>query len=122
DLGDVAALLGHLGPGELRRRRLPVGRPEIGPDDAALLAGRIGDEPDLVLELQLLRLVQLVGAGAADVEPPAMIDAAQPALLVAPEIERHAAMRAELLDQADAALSVAEGDQLLAQELDAHRR
>ena len=40
-----------------------------------------------------------------DVELPAVIDAAQAAFLVAPEIQRDAAMRAELLDQADAALA-----------------
>jgi hypothetical protein len=75
-----------------------------------------------VLELVLLRLVQLIDAGAADVELPAVIDAAQAALLVAPEVERHAAMRAIFLDEADAALGVAEGDELLAHQLDAHRR
>jgi hypothetical protein len=75
-----------------------------------------------VLELVFLRLVQLIDAGTGDVELPAVIDAAQAALLVAPEIERHAAMRAELLDQPDAALGVAEGDELLTHQFDAHRR
>ena len=57
-----------------------------------------------------------------DVELPAVIDAAQAAFLVAPEIQRDAAMRAEFLDQADAALGVAERDEVLAEQADAHRR
>jgi len=51
-----------------------------------------------------------------------VIDAAQPAFLVAPEKERHAAMRTILLDQPDAPLGVAEGDEFLAHQFDAHRR
>src|SRR3981081_4910191 len=69
-----------------------------------------------------LRLVQLVDAGAGPVELPAVIDAAQAALLVAPKIERYAAMRAIFLDEADAPLGVAEGDELLPHQFDAHRR
>ena len=84
--------------------------------------GRIGGDADLVLEVQFLRLVHQVDAGAGDVELPAMIDAAQAAFLVAPEIQRDAAMRAEFVEQADAALAVAEGDQVLAEQADAHRR
>src|SRR5690242_21782843 len=51
-----------------------------------------------------------------------MIAAAQPALLVAAEPERHAAMGAELVHQPDAALGVAKGDEALTEQLDAHRR
>jgi hypothetical protein len=75
-----------------------------------------------VLELVFLRLVQLIDAGAGHVELPAVIDAAQAALLVAPKIERHAAMRAIFLDEADAPLGVAEGYKFLTHQFDAHRR
>jgi len=51
-----------------------------------------------------------------------MIGAAQPALLVAAEPQRDAAMRAELVDEADAILAVAKGDQRLAEQLHPHRR
>ena len=57
-----------------------------------------------------------------DVELPAVVDAAQAALLVPPEAQRDAAVRAELIQQADAALRVAEGHQVLAEQADAHRR
>ena len=122
DLGDVTSRFRHLGPGELRQRRHFIRRPEISPDDAAELAGRIRGQPHLVLELEFLRLVQLIDAGTGHVELPAVIDAAQPAFLVAPEKERHAAMRAILLDEADAPLGVAEGDEFLAHQLYAHGR
>ena len=122
DLGDVPALFRHLGPGEFRRRRHLVGRAEIGPDQPAQLDGRIGGEVDVLLELVLRRLVELIDAVAFDVEFPAVIDAAQPAFLVAPEIQRHAAVRAEFIDQTDAALAVAERDEVLAEQFDAHRR
>ena len=77
---------------------------------------------DVLLELMLRRLVELIDAIAFDVEFPAVIDAAQPAFLVAPEIQRDAAVRAEFVDQTDAALAVAERDEVLAEQLDAHRR
>ena len=76
----------------------------------------------MLLELVLRRLVELIDAVAFDVEFPAVIDAAQPAFLVAPEEQRDAAMRAEFVDQADAAVAVAERDEILAEQSDAHRR
>ena len=75
----------------------------------------------LSLKLRALRLVHHVHAAAVDVELPAVVDAAQPALLVAAEEERGAAVRAELVEQPDPALRVAEGHQVLAQQLHAHR-
>ena len=77
---------------------------------------------DLVFEVVLFRLVHHVGAGAGDVELPAVIDAAQAAFLVAPEVQRGAAVRAEFVEQADAAFAVAESDQVLAQKADAGGR
>ena len=79
DLGDVAVGLWHLRPLEGRGCGHLVARPHIGPDHAAHLDGRIGGQPDLVAER--LGLVHLVDAVAVDVEFPAVIDAAQPALL-----------------------------------------
>ena len=85
-LGDVAMGCRHLGPGEFRQRRDALGRAEIGPDDAAKLAGRIGCRADLVLEVVFRRLVHHVDATAVHVELPAVVDAAQPAFLVAAEV------------------------------------
>ena len=76
----------------------------------------------LCLNCVFLRLVQHVDAVAVDVELPAVIDAAQPAFLVAPEEQRGAAMRAVFVDQTDAALAVAERHEVLAEQPDAHRR
>src|SRR5580704_8103274 len=121
-LGDVAARLGHLGPGEFGWRRHLFGRAEIGPDDPAELRRRIGGDVDTVLELVLWRLIELVDAIAFDVVFPAVIDAAQPALLVAPEKQRHPPVRTELVDQADAALAVAERHEVLTQQPDPHGR
>ena len=122
DLGDVAMGLGHLRPGEFRRRRHALGRPEIGPHDAAQLDRRIGGDVDLVLELLLRGLVQLIDAAAVDVELPAVIDAAQPAFLVAAEKQRGAPVRTILVQEPDLALGVAERDEVLAQQPDPHRR
>ena len=75
-----------------------------------------------MLEVVLRRFVHHVGAGAGDVELPAVIDAAQTAFLVAAEEQRRAAVRAEFVDQADAALGVTERDEVLAEQADADRR
>ena len=103
-LGDVAMRFRRLRPGEFRQRRHVLHRAEIGPDDAAQLGGRIRGEAHLVLEVVLFRLVHHVDAGAGHVELPAVIDAAQAAFFVAPEEQRRAAVRAEFVDQADAAV------------------
>ena len=69
-----------------------------------------------------LRLVHLLDAIAFDVELPAVIDAPQAGFLVASKPQRGAAMRAELVDEPDAALAVAKTDELLPEQLNAHRR
>ena len=121
DLRDVPMRRRRLGPRELRQRRPPVLGAQVGPDHAAHLHGGIGRGADLVGEAELLGLVHHVHAPAVDVELPAVVHAAQAAVLVAAEEEGHPPVRAVLLEQADLAPAVAEGHQLLAQELDAHR-
>src|SRR5216684_137924 len=111
---------GHLGPLESRRRRHLFALSHIGPDHPADLGGRIGCQTNLVAEL--LRLVHLIDAIAFDVELPTVIDAAQAGFLVPSEPQRGAAVRAKLVDEADAALAVAKTDELLAEELHADRR
>ena len=119
-LRDVAVGFRHLRPFESRRCRHFLARPHIGPDDAAHLDRRIGGQADLVAER--LGLVHLLGAFAVDVEFPAVIDAAQPQFLVAPEPQGGAAMRTEFIDEADPAGAVAKPDQLFSEKLHAHRR
>src|SRR5258708_20468410 len=67
-------------------------------------------------------LVELIDAVALHVIFPAVIDAAQAAFLVAPEKQRDAAMRAELVEEADATVAVTEGDEVLTQQAHPHRR
>src|SRR6266403_5190066 len=112
--------LGNLRPLESRGCRHPVARTHIGPDHPAHLGRRIGGQVNLVAEL--LGLVHLIETIAVDVELPAMIDAAQAGFLVASEPQRGAAMRAELVDQTDAALAVTKADQALAQKPNTNRR
>ena len=109
-------------PFELRQRRLQLGRPHVGPEDPAALDQRIGLQLDLLAEAALGRLRRHLDALAGVVVFPAVIGAAQPVVLVAPEPQRHAAMRAELVGQREAALGVAPRQQPLGQELDPHRR
>jgi hypothetical protein len=59
---------------------------------------------------------------AVDVDLPAVIEAAKPAILVAPEGERGAAVRAMLAERAEAAGAVAKDDELLAEKAKAHGR
>src|SRR5262249_35069592 len=63
-----------------------------------------------------------VDALAGDVVLPPVIRTAQARLLVPPEPQRDAAVRAELVDQADPPLRVAEGHQRLGEQLDPHPR
>src|SRR6185437_3987632 len=95
--------------------------PHIGPDHAVALGDLVGDGMDLVLELVFRRHVRHVEALAVDVELPAVIDAAQPAMLVPPVEQRGAAMRTFMVHDADAARTVAPGDQLFAEQHQAHR-
>ena len=119
---DHALVVGNAQHLERRQRRRHFALAHIDPDDAALLGDLVGLGLDAVGEALVLGQVRLVEAVAFDVELPAVIGAAEAAFLVAAEEHRGAAVRAAVIEDADAALAVAEGDQLLAQELDAHRR
>jgi len=100
-------------------RRRP--RAHIRPHDAAALLSPICRGLDLCLEVRLGWFVGHVDAVAVGVEFPAVIDAAQAALFVAPEKQRGATVRAVLVHQADFAIAIAEGDQLFAEQKYAQR-
>src|SRR5579862_4703608 len=121
-LRDIDLIRGNVEPFEIGQRRLFFGRPHIGHDDAVTLDAGIGDLLYLFLELRLRRLVRHVDAIAVDVVFPAVIPAAQAAVAVLAEMQRRAAMGAMLAEQADAALTVAKSDEVLAQEPHALRR
>ena len=73
-------------------------------------------------EVAVLRLGRHLEAAAVRVVLPAVVGAADAALLDVAEPERGAAVRAELVDQAVLALGVAERDQALGEDLHAHGR
>src|SRR6185437_3790804 len=96
-------------------------RAHVDPDHAAALGERVALELDLLAEAAFHRLRGHLDTLARHVVLPAVVGATQAAFLVAPEPERDAAVRAELVDEAQAALGVAEGHHALAQALHAHR-
>lgn len=77
---------------------------------------------DLLGKAALGRLGDHLQDVAVHVEFPAMIEAAQPAFLVAAEEQRGLAVRAELAEHADPPVRVAIGDQILAEKPDPDRR
>src|ERR1700722_11157707 len=83
--------------------RLPVGRTQIGPNDAPSLMGGVRADLHLRLEERVRRLRRHVDAGAVAIELPAVVNAPQAALFVAAEEHRRAAMRAKCIEQADLA-------------------
>src|SRR5947209_4283898 len=72
-------------PFDFGQRRRALLRAHVEPDDAIALLRRIGLDLDLVLEVRLLALPRHVDAGAAAVEFPAVIGAANSPLLIAGE-------------------------------------
>jgi hypothetical protein len=93
----------------------------MDPDHAGALDRAVGFRLDLLLEIRR-RHARHVQAVAGDIEFPAMIDAAQPPLLVASQKQRGAAMRAAVIHHADAAFAVAKRDEFLAEQHQADRR
>src|SRR5262245_313004 len=82
-LGDETLLGLHRREFPFRQWRLMFGRSHIGPQDAATLDQRIRAQLDLAGEAALDRLRRNLDALTGDVEFPAMIRAANAALLVA---------------------------------------
>ena len=121
-LGDVAVRGRHQRHFQRGQFRHLLRRAHIGPDHVAPFAHRIGFDADQVLGVEIGIGGRHVDAAAVGVELPAVIDAADAAFLVAAEPEIGAAMRAILVDDADHAARVAEGEQFLAHHDDLLRR
>jgi hypothetical protein len=113
----------HLEALVARQHRLLLRRAEIGEHQAVTVLGRI---PRLAhapaLRASRVGLCRHLQAPAFDVEQPAVIAAADTALLDLAVVERGAAMAAARIDEARPALPVPEQDELLAQDLDRPRR
>ena len=119
-LGDVAVGGRDGGEIHLRQRRHMLRRTEVGPDVVAPLAHRIGGDlhprQQAVVGRPVLGHRRNVQAVAVHVELPAVVGAAQAAVLVAAKEQVGAPVRTARLDQADAALAVAEGEQVFAED------
>jgi hypothetical protein len=114
-LGDVTVAGGHLGPGELGQGWLQRGRPHVCPDDSPQLDHGVGGSADLVRKAELFRLVHHVHALAGRVELPPVIHAAQSAVLVSAEEQGCPSVWTVLVEQAELATRVPEGDEILAE-------
>ena len=124
-LGDVAVRLRQGRELELRQLgqfALPGIGSHVGPDHAAVLARRVGLEPQRLVVARAGRHVGQLHRAPLQVELPAMEHAADRAVLVASEVQVRAAVRAARVDQSDHALAVAEDHQPLAHDVHAHRR
>lgn len=118
-LGDEHVACRQGAPLDLRRGRHLVVRPHIGPHDPGSLDAGIGLDAHLLAKVRRRGNVDAF-AGAGEFQ--AVIGAADAVLLVAAEIERDAAVRAELVDEADLAVGVAKCEEFLAENLHAHLR
>jgi hypothetical protein len=115
DFADVPVRLRRLRPGKFRQRGDFLGWTHIGPDEAAQFVGWIGGQAHLVLELVFFRLIHLVDAAAVDGEFPAVINATEAALLVAPKPQRCATMWTIFVEKPDPTVAVAERHEILAE-------
>ena len=95
-------------------------RPEIDPDQPARLARGIGPRFETILEARIGDVGRLEH-GAVHGKFPAVVDTADSARLDAAERQRGVAVAAIFVEDADLAVAVAEGDEVLAQQLDAPR-
>src|SRR5438552_32729 len=99
-----------------------LGRTHVGPHQITELTRRIGGEADPTAHRVVTREGRYLHAVAARVELPAVVDAADAALLVAAEEEVGASMGADGLDETDAVVAVAKRNELFTENRDAHRR
>ena len=102
-----------------QRRQVLLFRAHVGPNDAVALAARISLEPDIVLETAAGRLGGHVRHAPGDIKFPAVIDTAQPALLVAGECQRRAPMRTSVVKEADRIVRGPKGDEIFAKQSNA---
>ena len=107
---------------DLRKRRRLGALAHVDEHHAAALGGLVGLGLHAGGIFVLVRQIGLIEAIAVDVELPAVIAAAKAVILVAAEEQRRQAVRAEMIKDADPAGRVAECDQLLAQQHQAHLR
>src|SRR6201998_502989 len=95
--------------------------PHVRPDHPVSLLAGISLDANVVLEATSNRFSRHLRHGARYIEFPAMIDASQPAILVATEDQRRTPMRTGLVDQPNATSGIPERHQIFAQQPDPFR-
>ncbi len=103
------------------KRGPSIGRAQVREHEAAELVGRIGALPHALAEPAARGLARRLQAPPVDVEDPAVVAAAQPALERDAELERGPAVRAVQMQDAGARAPVAEDHQVLAEDAHAAR-
>src|SRR5262249_55026008 len=117
----VDMALGNQRPLDLRQLRYHRLRTHVRPNHPAGLSGGIRRLADLVLEVTLGRLIRHVDAGAGHVKLPAVVDAAQPALLVASKKQRGAPVRAIPRKEAHLSVRISERNQVFREDSEPNR-
>ena len=105
-----------------RTRHALAGSPIQIQTKAARFTAGVGLVLHLLREPTLARLRGHFDDIAFDVDLPSVVQAAQAAFLVASQRERGPAVRTVFVDHAKAPLAVAKGDEVLAEQANAHRR
>ena len=118
-LRDKHVAVGQRAPFDLRRRRLLLLRPHIGPHDAGALDAWVSLDAHGLARLRRRRHIDAL-AVARELQP--VIGATNAVLFIAAEEQRGAAMRAELVDQANLAVGVTKRQELFAEDLNPHLR
>ncbi len=121
-LGDVNLLLRHAEPGVGGKHRHLFSRSHKSENDSARLDTGIRGMMNLVLQLAAGRLRRGFEHMAFDVVLPTVIDAPQAAFFVAAEKQRSAAMGTVFAEQSDLSSSIAESDEVFAEQTHAHGR
>src|SRR5205823_2428632 len=119
---DVDLTLRQQGRLDLRQRRRFLALAHIDIDQAVALGDPIRLRLDVALEIRVVGDVRRIDAIALRVELPAVIEAAQAVLLVAPQKQRGAAVRTFVVHDPDPTRGVAERDQSLAEQHQPDRR
>src|SRR5215468_8128637 len=101
---------------EHRQRRRYLALAHVNKDEPVALDDAVRLGPDLLAEVMFGRNIGHVEAIAFGIEFPAVVDASQPALLVAAKEQRGATVRAAVVENPDATGAVAERDEPFAQE------
>ena len=101
-----------------RQHRFSLGRSQIGEDQPVAFPDRVPGLSHLVPELAAVDFAGLLKAVAFDVEFPAMVAAADAVFLDLAVVQRGAAVAAARVQQASAAMPVAEQNEVLAEHAD----